>query len=141
MSVTTKNFPKQLASIFRVLGQPARLRIILALGEGEACVCHLESALKLRQAYLSQQLMALRDAGIVTGRREGRNIFYRLSNPQILDIIQESAGYLAVLKFDPDSYAISNHLFDNCACPRCSGNLEPEVVIRSDAISTLSTHS
>ena len=47
---------KKLASLFRTMGQAARLRIILAIGEGEACVCHLEAILGYRQAYISQQL-------------------------------------------------------------------------------------
>jgi DNA-binding transcriptional ArsR family regulator len=54
---------KILVQMFRSLGQMARLRILLAIGTGEACVCHLEARMGLRQA------------GIVTDRREGRDIF------------------------------------------------------------------
>jgi ArsR family transcriptional regulator, arsenate/arsenite/antimonite-responsive transcriptional repressor len=54
----------QIAKLFQTVGQPARLQILLALGGGEACVCHLEATLHWRQAYLSQHLMALRKVGI-----------------------------------------------------------------------------
>lgn len=55
-----------IADLFRLLGQPVRLRILLAIGTGEACVCHLEAHLGLRQALISQYLMVLRDAGLAT---------------------------------------------------------------------------
>lgn len=54
----------EIAHLLQTIGQTARLQILLAIGEGEACVCHLEAALGWRQAYLSQHLMALREAGM-----------------------------------------------------------------------------
>ena len=74
------------AAFLRAISQPVKLEILLAIGTGEACVCHLEAAIGQRQAYISQQLMALREAGIVESRREGRNIFYRIKNLKILDV-------------------------------------------------------
>jgi DNA-binding transcriptional ArsR family regulator len=62
---------EQISNLFQVIGPAARLQILLAIGEGEVCVCHLEAMLGLRQAALSQHLMALREAGIVSDRREG----------------------------------------------------------------------
>jgi ArsR family transcriptional regulator len=64
-----KDISKEIAFLLRVLGQPERLSILLLIGKGEACVCHLEAALGLRQAYISQHLMALREANIVIARR------------------------------------------------------------------------
>ncbi|UCD42390.1 MAG: helix-turn-helix transcriptional regulator, partial [Chloroflexota bacterium] len=78
------------SSLLRAISQPARIEILLAIGSGEACVCHLETATGQRQAYISQQLMALRSAGIVTSRREGRNIYYRLTDQAILDLIHQT---------------------------------------------------
>lgn len=63
----------QIADLLQTIGQASRLQILLAIGEGEICVCHLESMLGLRQATLSQHLMALREAGIVTDRSDGMN--------------------------------------------------------------------
>lgn len=115
---TTKDrdFSKRTASLFRSLGQPARLRILLALGQGEACVCHLEALLGLRQAYISQQLMTLRDAGLVTARREGKFVFYRLENPELLDLIVEAARVAGA------AYPVINPAGSKepCACPKCT---------------------
>ncbi|MBN1667987.1 MAG: winged helix-turn-helix transcriptional regulator, partial [Anaerolineales bacterium] len=63
---------ERLSRIFRAVSTPARLRILAAIGTGEACVCHLEARLDLRQAYISQQLMEMRDADLVDTRRDGR---------------------------------------------------------------------
>ncbi len=83
-----------MADIFALIGQPARLHILLAIGTEHACVCQLEALLGLRQAYISQQLMLLRDAGLVETERVGRHIFYRLSEPRWLDLIKTAAGIL-----------------------------------------------
>ncbi len=58
-----------------------RIQILLAIGDDEACVCHLEAVTGMRQAVISQHLMLLRKAGLVTPNRAGRNIYYRLKNP------------------------------------------------------------
>jgi ArsR family transcriptional regulator len=100
------------SNLFQALGQPARLQILLVIGEGETCVCHLEAAFGWRQAYLSQHLMALRKAGILLARREGRFIHYRLANPELLGIIRRAAELqdvsLPVLSPNPE-----------CNCSNC----------------------
>src|SRR5574338_1087534 len=70
-----------------------RVALLLAIGRGEACVCHLEAVLGWRQAYISQHLMALRQAGILSDRREGRYVYYRLSDLRFLDLLS-AAGSL-----------------------------------------------
>lgn len=104
-----------LAELFRLLAQPGRLQILLAIGEGEACICHLEAALGMRQAYISQQMMVLRDAGLVTPLRDGRNIFYRLAAPGLLALIQQAAGLLGRQELCGPALPP----IDGCACPRC----------------------
>ncbi|MFM8368324.1 MAG: ArsR/SmtB family transcription factor, partial [Chloroflexota bacterium] len=69
---------KQIAAPLEAIASPQRIAILLAIGKGEACVCHLETALGLRQAYISQHLMALRKADILQDRREGRYVFYKI---------------------------------------------------------------
>lgn len=93
MTNVSNDFSKAdaLAQAFVLLGQPARLLIVLAIGEERACVCHLEAALGLRQAYISQQLMQLRAAGLVETERVGRHIFYRLADPRWLGLIRQAA--------------------------------------------------
>lgn len=108
----------QISELFKALYQPARIEILLAIGTGEACVCHLEARLKMRQAYISQQLMALRQAGILDTRRDGRFIFYSLSSPATLNLVFQAAEALGIsagmLTPADESQAAAG-----CACPHC----------------------
>lgn len=65
--------------MLRVIANPARLRVLSRLLDGEAAVGAIELELGIRQPALSQHLGALRDAGLVATRREARAIFYRLA--------------------------------------------------------------
>jgi DNA-binding transcriptional ArsR family regulator len=102
----------QITTLLQIIGQPARLQILLAIGEGEACVCHLEAMLGLRQAHLSQHLMALREAGLVVDRRESRFIFYRLADPRLLGVLRQVAEIQNVTlpELSPSPA---------CDCPNC----------------------
>ncbi len=124
-----------MAALFRILSQPARLRILLALANQEACVCHLETALNLRQAYISQQLMALREANLVTSRRDGRNIYYRLRNSALLEIIQEAGEWIEGNKFHLEQYTFPSGIpLEDCICPRCSGEENSPSLLMMDDI-------
>lgn len=72
------------ASICQTLANPKRLEIIAHLREDEKTVTELMEAMQISQANLSQHLGLMRQKGIVTARREGLNIYYRLSNPKII---------------------------------------------------------
>jgi ArsR family transcriptional regulator len=115
-SLQEKNYARKTASLFRALGQPARIRILLAIGQGEACVCHLEAVLGLRQAYISQHLMALRDIGLVTTRREGRYIFYQVRDPSLLNLVLDAAHVAGVAV--PENALAGQK--EECDCPSCS---------------------
>ena len=80
-----------LAETFRLMGQPVRIQILLTIAREETCVCHIEAALGIRQAVISQHLMVLRDAGLVAASRDGRNIFYRLAKPGLYEAIYQVA--------------------------------------------------
>src|SRR5512140_2540833 len=84
-------FSEKIAEILQVISPSARIAILLAIGRGEACVCHLESILGWRQAYISQHLMALRKADILQDRREGRYVYYRLKDEAILALVRDTA--------------------------------------------------
>ena len=105
-----------ISSLLRVLGHPKRIRILLEIGTGEACVCHLEAQLGIRQAYLSQQLMALREEGILQTKREGRFIYYRITDQKILDMITTAAQIKGV------SLDVNNTEKKTCSCPKCCGD-------------------
>lgn len=79
---------------FRVLGEPARLRILQALEGGEQCVSELVDTLNANQPNISRHLNALYDEGLVARRREGNNIFYSVADPVVLklcDLVCSSA--------------------------------------------------
>ena len=101
-----------------------RIAILLAIGMGEACVCHLETALGWRQAYISQHLMSLRKADILLDRREGRYVFYRLKDASLLDLITASAR-LSGLSFESVSALINTQFHPSCECPQCVPVLIP----------------
>lgn len=107
------------AALFRTLGQPARLAILQALRGGEACVCHMEMTLGYRQAYLSQHLMALREAGIVKSRREGRNIFYRIKKVEIIALL-DLAGEVSGAPSGKIAHTEKTTILADCPCPHCA---------------------
>lgn len=71
----------------KVLANEDRLLLLCQLSQGEMCVSELEEALGIRQPTLSQQLGVLRNEGVVGTRREGKNIFYSVADPAMLEIL------------------------------------------------------
>ncbi len=69
------------ADLLKAISHPTRLAVLEILRDGEQCVCHMEAILGLRQASISQQLMILRQAGLVEVRRDGLNMYYRVVKP------------------------------------------------------------
>jgi len=116
MSRPTKPLEK-IGGLLKSLSNPVRAQILLAIGTGEACVCHLEALLGLRQAYISQQLMLLRRKKIIASRRDGKYIFYRLAKPEVLDIIRAAGKIMGVPR---GSLVIRDH--SHCECPKCGIN-------------------
>lgn len=110
---------KKIAAPLAAISSPQRIAILLAIGTGEACVCHLETALGWRQAYISQHLMALRKADILQDRRKGRYVFYRLKDASLLDLITASAR-LSGLSAESVSALINTQINPSCECPQCS---------------------
>jgi len=81
------------SELFKILAHPGRLLLLCQLAERESSVTELEALLGLRQAAVSQQLARLRIQGVVSTRRDGRNIFYRLASEGIRDLLR-AAGSL-----------------------------------------------
>ncbi len=78
----------ELADLFKVLSHPRRLAILQLLGGRELCVGEIEKALHLRQAYVSQQLTLLRQAGLVCFRKDGWNVWYRIARPEAAALLE-----------------------------------------------------
>jgi DNA-binding transcriptional ArsR family regulator len=113
-----------LANVMKELSHPTRLQILEVLAlEGESCVCHLEQRLELRQAYISQQLARLRNAGLVVDRRDGLNVFYALAHPAIgplLFAVRDTASTLAETQDRPITYRdVLANQSEPCSCPKC----------------------
>ncbi|HPE37131.1 MAG TPA: metalloregulator ArsR/SmtB family transcription factor [Spirochaetales bacterium] len=73
-----------LADLFKVLGDPTRLRIVNALAAaGELCVCDLSAALSLSQSAVSHQLAVLRRSRLARPRRDGKTVFYALDDEHV----------------------------------------------------------
>jgi DNA-binding transcriptional ArsR family regulator len=114
----------KIAIPIETIASPQRIAILLAIGEGESCVCHLEAALGWRQAYISQHLMALRKADILEDRREGRYVYYSLKNTSYLNLIAASAevcGLAAATVFE----LINTQKYPSCECPNCASAVIP----------------
>jgi ArsR family transcriptional regulator len=85
---------KRTARWFHALSDETRLQIIERLSEGEQCVCDLTGMLDTTQSRLSFHLKALKDAGILTDRREGRWVYYALN----AEVIEEVEQFVSSLK-------------------------------------------
>ncbi len=86
-----------LAGLFKLLGDPTRTRILYSLLEaGELCVCDIAATVSVPETSVSQALRLLRTAGVVSGRRDGRMVFYRLADGHVrmlLDLSREHARH------------------------------------------------
>jgi ArsR family transcriptional regulator len=75
------------AEVFRLLGHPTRMRLVESLRGGERTVSELQAVMQLESSGTSQQLNLLRKAGVLSSRKEGTSVYYRVRDPRILQII------------------------------------------------------
>jgi DNA-binding transcriptional ArsR family regulator len=115
----TDNYGPQ-AKIFKALTHPVRLAILNILRSGEECVCHMEAALGYRQAYISQHLMLLREAGLIQDRRDGWNIFYRVTKPEVFDLIDATGGLVGESSPQTIDNPPVRKIVPDCPCPKCN---------------------
>lgn len=87
------------ADIIKALGHPSRLAMVEALADGEMCVCHLQELVGSDMSTVSKHLSLLKHAGIVSDRKQGLWVYYRLRTPCVLNflgcieaMVAESAG-------------------------------------------------
>ncbi|SRR6266542_5216592 len=81
-------------ALFRSLADPTRLAIVSRLAEGEARVADLMAELNLPQSTVSTHVACLRDCALVTGRVDGRQVFYGLARTELLDLLASAEGLL-----------------------------------------------
>ena len=76
-----------LSELFKVFGDSTRIRILFVLFEAEVCVCDLANALNMTQSAISHQLRILKANKLVKSRREGKSVFYSLSDDHVRTLI------------------------------------------------------
>jgi|SRR5690625_1194665 len=84
----------RLASVFKALADPTRLRILAEIAAQEQCVHAVAEALEMNQPAVSHQLRLLRDRGLVRQRRAGRHIFYALDDDHVYDLFRRAREHL-----------------------------------------------
>jgi DNA-binding transcriptional ArsR family regulator len=78
---------ERLAQTYKVLGDPTRLRIVIALIGGEMCVCDLAAYLELSESAVSHQLRRLKDLALVKNRRDGQILYYSLDDDHVAGLL------------------------------------------------------
>ncbi len=94
-----KNMPDEevlydLAELFKVFGDPTRLKLLAALLGQEMCVCDLSDLLGISQSAVSHQLRLLRASRLVKNRREGKSVFYSLDDDHVATILAQGMEHV-----------------------------------------------
>lgn len=105
------------ARLLKLVAHPTRLRLLNALAAGEECVCHLTALLHQRQAYVSQQLMFLRQAGLLEDRKVGSRVYYRIKDKRLYRILAATDPVGAGNK------SMRRGTVTACPCPRCQADV------------------
>ena len=119
--------------LLKACGHPVRLQILeILLRDGEACVCHLEAHLGQRQAAISQHLARLRQAGLVTDRRDGWNVYYTVAEPSVVSLLaaaRTTATGAANKSGKKLTYrSPSRRSSKSCPCPHCERTTAAQAV-------------
>ncbi|MBT2407585.1 helix-turn-helix transcriptional regulator [Streptomyces sp. ISL-87] len=83
------------AEFFKTLGHPVRIRVLELLSEREHAVAEMLAEVDIEAASLSQQLAGLRKANLVLTRREGSNVYYRLTSPEVAELLRVARSILS----------------------------------------------
>ena len=83
-----------LADLFKIFGDYTRIRILFVLFEAEVCVCDLAAALSMTQSAISHQLRILKQNKLVKCRREGKSVFYSLTDDHVRSIIAQGREHI-----------------------------------------------
>lgn len=85
---------ERMAGTFKVLGDPTRLRIVMALRAGEMCVCDLAAFAGTSESAVSHQLRRLRDMALVRRRRDGQILYYSLDDAHVVQLLGVAEAHL-----------------------------------------------
>ena len=99
IKIVEENMPPEeelydLAELFKVFGDSTRIRILFVLFEAEVCVCDLAETLNMTQSAISHQLRILKQNKLVKSRRDGKQVFYSLSDDHVKTIINQGLEHI-----------------------------------------------
>jgi DNA-binding transcriptional ArsR family regulator len=89
-----ENELERLALTFKIMGDPTRLKIILALRGGEMCVCDIAAYVGISESAVSHQLRRLRELSLVRSRRDGQILYYSLDDAHVLDLVSVGLNHI-----------------------------------------------
>lgn len=84
-----------LSEFFKVFGDSTRIKILYVLSQSEMCVCDIATLLQMGQSAISHQLRILKQMRLVTFRREGKTVFYRLADSHIQTILAQGMEHIS----------------------------------------------
>lgn len=85
---------QDLAEMFKVFGEPSRIKILHTLSQQEMCVCDLAEALNMNQSAISHQLRLLRNAKLVKFRKEGKEAWYSLDDDHVITLLCQGLEHI-----------------------------------------------
>ena len=89
-----QNDMERLALTYKIMGDPTRLKIIMALRGGEMCVCDIAAFLGLSESAVSHQLRRMRESSLVRSRRDGQILYYSLDDDHVLDLVTVGLNHI-----------------------------------------------
>lgn len=84
----------RLTDLFKVFGEPTRIKILYVLLRGETCVCDIAQILNMTQSAISHQLRVLKQNRLVKFRKEGKTVFYSLDDQHIFTILNQGLEHI-----------------------------------------------
>lgn len=84
----------KLADLYKVFGDPTRIRILYALSSGELCVCDIADLLGMTQSAISHQLRVLKQSALVKFRRDGKTVYYSLADSHVATILAQGLSHV-----------------------------------------------
>ncbi len=84
----------QLANLFKIFGDGTRIKILFVLFESDMCVFHIAQTLGMTMSAISHQLSVLKNANLVSSRRDGKTVFYSLKDDHVRSIIEQGMNHI-----------------------------------------------
>ena len=88
---------QSMSELFKIMGDPSRVKILMALDSQEMCVCDLAALLGVSESAASHQMRNLRSMNLVKNRREGQVLYYRLIDEHVMQLIRVARDHVREL--------------------------------------------